>query len=192
MNTEKRITSAVTVRMIEDGGAPKLVGYAAKFGTRSSDLGGFVETIRQGAFARALREKQDVRALINHDPNQVLGRTASGTLTMQEDANGLLVEITPPDTRYAADLLTLIKRGDVSQMSFAFRTVTDEWRMVDGVPERELVDVNLFDVSPVTYPAYNDTNIAARSLASWQEASKPAPVIFDMGRINRQKLALTK
>lgn len=192
MNTEKRITSAVDVRMVETGGTPKLVGYAAKFGTRSQDLGGFVETIKPGAFARAIREKQDVRALINHDPNQVLGRTASGTLAMQEDATGLLVEITPPDTRYAEDLAKLIKRGDVSQMSFAFRTVTDEWRVVDGMPERSLVDLNLYDVSAVTYPAYNDTAIASRSLESWQQSQKPAPVVFDLGRINRHKLALTK
>lgn len=192
MNHETRITGSVDVRMVEAGGVPKLVGYAAKFGTRSQDLGGFTETIRAGAFARAISEKQDVRALINHDPNQVLGRSTSGTLTMSEDANGLLVEITPPDTRYAADLLTLIKRGDINQMSFAFKTVTDDWRMVDGLPQRELVDVNLYDVSPVTYPAYADTSIASRALASWQEASKPAPVIFDMGRINRQKIALMK
>jgi len=192
MNHETRITGSVDVRMIESGGVPKLVGYAAKFGTRSQDLGGFTETIRAGAFARAISEKQDVRALINHDPNQVLGRTTSGTLTMSEDANGLLVEITPPDTRYAEDLAKLIKRGDINQMSFAFKTVTDDWRMVDGLPQRELVDVNLYDVSPVTYPAYADTSIASRALASWQEASKPAPVIFDMGRINRQKLALMK
>jgi len=157
--------------------APKIRGYAAVFDSLSEDLGGFTERINAGAFAEAIR-RDDVRALINHDPNLVLGRNRSGTLTMREDGSGLAVEITPPDTQAARDLLALMERGDVSQMSFAF-TVSKEdqsWeRSGEGPWIRTIRRVaRLFDVSVVTYPAYPSTSAAMRALEQYQqEASAP-------------------
>jgi HK97 family phage prohead protease len=142
-------------------------GYAAKFATRSHDLGGFVETIRSGAFGRAIREGQDVRALINHDAGLILGRTASGTLKLAEDSTGLHYEVDAPDTSYARDLAESMRRGDVTQSSFGFRTRLDDWQREGRGRLRTLIDVDLLDVSPVTYPAYEDTEsgvTAARAL----------------------------
>ncbi|NUR00422.1 MAG: HK97 family phage prohead protease [Streptomyces sp.] len=142
-------------------------GYAAKYGTRSHDLGGFKETIRSGAFTRALGEGQDVRALINHDAGLILGRTVSGTLKLSEDTTGLHYEVDAPDTSYARDLAESMRRGDVTQSSFAFRVREDDWQKEGRSRLRTLIDLDLLDVSPVTYPAYEDTEsgvTAARAL----------------------------
>lgn len=175
MKTELR-TFRVELRAAGEGdGAPKtIVGYAAKFDRESQDLGGFREVIRKGAFARAIKE-DDVRALWNHDDNFVLGRNLSGTLRMEEDASGLRIEVDPPDAQWAHDLVTSIERGDVDQMSFAFRTIKDTWTRIEnaeaGQPDvlRELLDVRLYDVSPVTYPAYLDTEVGVRDLVEGRD-----------------------
>jgi HK97 family phage prohead protease len=149
-------------------------GYAAKFDTRSHDLGGFIETVRGGAFRRALNEGQDVRALINHDAGLILGRTASGTLKLAEDSTGLHYEVAAPDTSYARDLAESMQRGDVTQSSFSFRVRQDDWQKEGRGRLRTLIDVDLLDVSPVTYPAYEDTESglmgAARALRAACEA----------------------
>ena len=80
-----------------------------------------------------------------------------------EDEKGLRIKITPPDTQWAKDLVISIKRGDVDQMSFAFETITDNWRQDEGQTVRELIKARLYDVSPVTYPAYEQTSVSARS-----------------------------
>lgn len=142
--------------------APVIEGYAAVFGQFSQNLGYFKEIIRRGAFSQSIQE-DDIRALWNHDANYVLGRNKSGTLKLEEDEKGLRIQITVPDTQWANDLVTSIKRGDVDQMSFAFETLSDEWRKEDGEIVRELIKAKLFDVSPVTYPAYVQTSVSARS-----------------------------
>lgn len=142
----------------------KIVGYAAKFMARSQDLGGFVEQIDSRAFTRTLSEGADVRALIDHNSSLILGRTVSGTLRLDTDSTGLLVEITPPDTSYARDLMVSLERGDVTQMSFAFVTKKDQWQKEGTANIRTLLDVDLHDVSAVTYPAYLDTEVGLRSL----------------------------
>lgn len=150
----------VEFRARDDG---KIVGYASVFNQWSEDLGGFREKVKQGAFAKTIKEA-DIRALFNHDSNYVLGRNKAGTLQLEEDAKGLLVTIDPPDTQWARDLSTSIKRGDIDQMSFGFRTIRDEWNDKDrNQITRELVEVELFDVSPVTYPAYPQTSVAVRA-----------------------------
>jgi len=112
---------------------------------------------------------EELRALksAEGDEPQVrrIGGSTAGTLRLQEDDRGLAFEIDLPDTGYARDLWRLVDRGDVSQMSFGFRTVTDSWRMEESVPTRTLEAVELFDVSPVTYPAYGETNVDVRSKA---------------------------
>lgn len=157
------------------GKAPRIRGYAAVFGRKSEDLGGFREQIAAGAFADAIG-RDDVRALVNHDPNLVLGRNRSGTLIMREDANGLAVEITPPDTQAARDLVALMERGDVSQMSFAFSVSKEgqSWQRTQAGWLRTIRKVSrLFDVSVVTLPAYPDASAAVRHLRQLTGGAAP-------------------
>lgn len=148
-------------------GTRRIIGHAAVFNQWSDDLGGFREQIAPGAFAEAINA-DDVRALFNHDTNQVLGRNRSKTLTLLEDQRGLLSEIILPDTQLAKDLEVLMKRGDINQMSFAFSIEQDgqTWKKVgDGPWERTITKVaQLFDVSVVTFPAYPQTDAAVRAL----------------------------
>jgi HK97 family phage prohead protease len=145
----------------------KIFGYAAVYGPLSEDLGGFRERVSPSAFKRIVDDETvDVRALVNHDTAMVLGRRASGTLSIRSTEHGLRVEIDPPDTSYVADLKALMKRGDVSQMSFGFfvRPGGDTWGEENGQRIRTLTDVELIEVSVVTIPAYPDTSAALRSL----------------------------
>lgn len=165
---ERRLSGAVQAQVRAEGEATTrtLVGHAALFDS-PYDVGniakwGFREIIAPGAFAAAIAEQQDVRALWNHDESQVLGRTRSGTLKLAEDARGLAVEIALPDTQLGRDLGELVRRGDVSQMSFGFVVREETWGTVDGVDVRRITRADLFDVSPVTYPANVNTEIALR------------------------------
>lgn len=141
-----------------------IIGYGIVFHTKSLDLGGFREVIVPEAVDRTLREGIDVRSYYNHSPDKVLGRVAAGTLRMKKDRTGLRVEITPPDTTYAKDLLESIKRGDVSGMSFRFRTIEDRWHVEDEEPIRELVDMRIGEIGPVSEPAYESTSADVRSV----------------------------
>ena len=159
-----------------EGKKPKIVGHAAVFNRKSEDLGGWREIVMPGAFTKTLKDGADVRALWNHDPLHVLGRTKSGTLRLEEDKRGLAVEIDPPDATWATDLLRSIERGDVDQMSFGFRAIKTTWDDTDPKePVRELNEVKLYDVSPVTYPAYPQTSVSVREhLRSL--APEPGPI----------------
>jgi HK97 family phage prohead protease len=182
-NKEKKMANKIETRIYPftelevrrvEGELPKLIGYAAVFDSLSEDLGGFREKIAPGTFKKSIR-KHDIRALWNHDPNFVLGRKKSKTLKLKEDEHGLKMTVTPPDTQWARDLLTSIDRGDVDQMSFGFRTILDEWEQKKKETIRTLKEVELVDVSPVTYPAYPDTTIALRFLEKHRESIEPKP-----------------
>lgn len=139
----------------------KLEGYAATFGTEAR-IGSFRETIRAGAFSRALAEKRDVLALVDHDASRVLARTKSGTLRLAEDTRGLAFALDVPDTQAGRDVLALAERGDLGGMSFGFRVPAggDVW----SGEARELVKVDLFEISVVqAFPAYEGTTVDARS-----------------------------
>lgn len=165
MKRETRfITHRAAIEQRADSPKPMLVGYAARFNSPTMIGDYFEERIAPGAFATAIG-RDDVRALINHDDDLVLGRTKSGTLRLQEDASGLRVEIDPPDTSYANDLIVSMQRGDIDQMSFGFRAVKQEWDETGPILKRTILEVELFDVSPVTFPAYESTEIAVRSAA---------------------------
>jgi len=147
-----------------------LVGYAAMFNKRTTIYPGFDEVIAPGAFGKSLDAKDDVRALFNHNPDHVLGRLAADTLTLEEDTRGLKYDITLPDTQFANDLHVLISRGDITGSSFAFRCIVDE--KDESNPKvllRTLKEVQLFDVSPVTYPAYKQTKVSARMTETLRE-----------------------
>ena len=168
----------------KDGKKKKLKGYAARFNVVSDDLGGFREVIMPGAFDRAIKEEHDVRALWNHNSDMVLGRTKSGTLSLSVDDEGLQIEIDPPDTQAGRDAMTVVERGDVDQMSFAFRTITDNWRTEEKEVIRELVDLELLDISPVAYPAYPQSSISARAL----DQAKAAAPAQDEARMSLNRL----
>ncbi len=150
-----------------------IIGYGSVFNSRSEPLFGFREIIKPGAFDDVLSD--DVRGLFNHDPNFILGRSASSTLSLSVDDKGLRYDITAPDTQTIRDLVIApMMRGDISQSSFAFRVAPDgeHWYEDDeGIVIREITRLSrLFDVSPVTYPAYQEADSGLRSMKAWQEA----------------------
>ena len=138
----------------------RISGYAALYGSETTIAGMFREVIQPGA-CRAAIGRDDVRALYNHNPDYVLGRPKAGTLTLTEDKHGLKYDVVLPDTAWARDLHVSIKRGDVSQSSFSFRVAQESW-VQGALPLRQIHDLELFDVSPVTYPAYEATSVSAR------------------------------
>ncbi len=156
------------VRTTGDGTSKRtIVGHAAVYDVESELIGGyFREVIRRGAFDEALKGGSDVRCLFNHDPNLILGRTKSGSLRMRDDGKGLAIECDVADTQMGRDAYESIKRGDIDQMSFSFRTRKHAWTFPDDPnipPLRELLQVELYDVAPVTFPAYAATDVSARS-----------------------------
>lgn len=173
-NRELRLSTGFTVEKRaedDDDKMPMITGYAAVFESETTIGGrdwGFREKIAKGAFTDAIKTS-DVRALFNHEEEYVLGRTKSGTLRLMEDERGLKVEIDPPDTQDARDLITKMQRGDIDQMSFAFTMEggVQTWDETGDMPLRIIEKVGeLMDVSVVTFPAYPETEAAARSLAA--------------------------
>lgn len=147
--------------------APVIMGYAARFNELSDPIGGmFCEKIASGAFDEAIITS-DPRALFNHDPNHVLGRKSAGTLRLKILSDGLHYEITPPKSTFVADLIESMKRGDIKESSFAFSVTDEEWidpTKKGDLPTRVIKRVGtLYDVSPVTYPAYPTATSEARS-----------------------------
>lgn len=186
---ERRIVIGELRAIAGEGGQQKIAGHAAKFDALSDDLGGFRERIAPGAFAKTITSG-DVRALWNHDANIVLGRNKSGTLRLSEDSAGLFYECDAPDTQLVRDMvLAPIARGDVNQCSFGFRTLQDKWAKVDGEWIRTLLEVELFDVSPVTYPAYQQTDVAVRSLQDAIKSAAPPDESWVISNL-RRRLAL--
>jgi HK97 family phage prohead protease len=171
-NIEKRVFE---IRMDGETESRTVAGYAAVFNKDSQDLGGFTERIASGAFAAALKVS-DVRALFNHDPNHILARNTSGTLRLLEDENGLRYEFDAPNTTLGNDLLEMIRRGDVNQSSFGFTVEDDSWEERDGKVYRTIKQVKrLYDVSPVTYPAYPDATVAVRSMQESMKKEEETP-----------------
>lgn len=173
---EKRIFNIETRVDSTEDGRDLVVGHASVYDSRSNNLGGFYEFIERGAFTEELIANSDVRALINHDPNLILARNTSGTLNLTADERGLKYEFEMPETSYGKDLSISMKRGDITQSSFAFTVAEDDWSTDDeGNNIRTIKKIDrLYDVSPVTYPAYNmaesDLVVAKRGLKEYQES----------------------
>jgi HK97 family phage prohead protease len=165
----RAVTGPVEVRAGSDGG--KVIGgFAIVYGRLSGNLGGFVERVDPGFVAKSIADGVDVLARFQHDSNMLLGRVSSGTLRLDDQADGLDYAVDVPDTSYGRDLAVLAGRGDVTSSSFAFRVMPegDEWTLTDsGFPLRILKRGGgaLVDVAPVVSPAYPDATAGLRSLA---------------------------
>lgn len=178
MELERRgfALDAVSVERREAKEPPRIMYHAAVFNewTVVADL--FRERVMPGAFRNAI-DKGDIRALFNHNPDMVLGRNRARptpTLSLAEDARGLAATAIPPDTQWARDLIVSIERGDISGASFGFRAIKQEWNWEPKLPERTLLEVELLDVSPVTFPQYPETDVALRSLEEFRKLHAPA------------------
>jgi len=173
-NEEQRVMSSTfEVSKSDDKNPAHVTGHAAVFDQLSENLGGFREKIAPGAFDGVLND--DVRALFNHDSNLILGRTAAKTLELSVDTTGLKVDFSIPDTSYGRDLIVSLERGDINQMSFSFQVEEDEWNEdnTTGAVIRTITKVKrLFDISPITFPAYPQTDVAKRSMDEWKESIK--------------------
>lgn len=159
-------------------GKPVIVGYGAVFhraddpGTQYELWRDTIERVSPKAFDQAMKRKDDTRALFNHDMNHVLGRTTAGTMRLSVDATGLRYEIDPPDTETGRSVVESIKRGDVSGSSFSFSVDKESWEARDGKQIRTIESVTLFDVGPVTFPAYASASTSVRSEGDIDAAKK--------------------
>ncbi len=167
-NIERRFTE-LTMRAAGDEKKPVIEGEAAVFNTETTIGTWFRESIRPGAFTRALNEQPDVIGAFNHDWNFVLGRTTAGTLKLEETETGLryAIDVNPNDSQ-AMSVYEKVKRGDVSQSSFAFTVRKEEWTEPEDdskeLAKREIVEIDkLFDVGPVPFAAYPEASAQARS-----------------------------
>lgn len=162
-----------------------LTGYAAVFNSRSEEIFGFYEIIKPGAFRATLGDGHDIYALADHDVRMRLARTKLGTLKLAEDEKGLKTEIALPDTDLGKRIWAEAQQGLLDAMSFGFVTVTDNWHKEDGKVVRELHEVELFEVSPVTWPAYPATSIApaARDRFNALVAEPPPAPPIDVKRM---------
>ena len=172
---EKRIFNIENRFETREDGQEVVVGYGSIWNSRSENLGGFYEFISSSAITQETIAKSDVRALINHDPNLVLARSTAGNLSLSVDEKGLRYEFSIPETSYGKDLAINMKNGNINQSSFAFTVGADEWSTdEDGNDIRTITSIEkLYDVSPVTYPAYSqaesDLVVAQRALAMYKE-----------------------
>jgi HK97 family phage prohead protease len=152
----RKFKAEVRTQMVD--GKEKIVGYGAVYNQLSQPMRvgnrTFRERVMPGAFDKCLRAGADIRGLINHDKNLILGRTTAGTMSVVSDGHGLRYEIDPPGTTYSDDLIKSMRRGDIDQSSFGFYVDDDDWKNTSDGLVRELIEVDCFDVSPVTYPAY--------------------------------------
>jgi len=174
---ERRITDAAEIAIeTRADGQKMLVGYAAVFyrkadpGTQYQLWQGLVERIAPAAFDRALKEKQDVRALFNHDSNFPLGRLGAETLRLLVNSKGLKYEIDLPDTQAGRDVAKSVERRDVPGSSFAFLTRKESFEREGDLEVRSLLDVDLIDVGPVVFPAYKSTTAGLRAEGPLDEA----------------------
>lgn len=169
MNKEIRCyTHEMTIEQRDDG-TSSLVGYAAVFNSPSVEMGWidtFTESIVPGAFSRSLKDNTDVRALLDHQTGMIIARTKNGTLTLEEDSVGLKVRMTPVPTEDGKKAVEWVRSGLVDAMSFGFEAISDKWGVRAGKQHRELLDVNLYEVSLVAFPAYPATSIGVRSAQS--------------------------
>ena len=163
---ERRFLPIDTAELRADGEGRKLAGYAAVFNVEAIIWDSWREMVAPGAYAKTLAE-HDIRGLWNHDQNIVLGRNKANTLRLREDSYGLNIELDPPDNEWGRPVLDAVRRGDVTGMSLSFRAIKQEWVSApEGsreLPLRIVREAKLFEISPVTFPAFEQTTVGVRS-----------------------------
>lgn len=176
MDRERRLleTDNCELRVAEGGKSPHITGYAIRYNVKSRKMFFGREVIVPGAFKSSLKGDGDILATVDHENSKILGRRSAGTLTLKDDSKGLYVDIDAPNTTASRDVQESIKRGDVQGMSFEFRVMPngDRWESEDGEDVRYVHNAELFQVGPVTDPAYLQTNaeVAMRSHAAWKKS----------------------
>lgn len=165
VNSREQRSIVQEFRVSEPDQPAPIQGYAAVFDSPGEGYY-WTEELDPHCFDAVLATNPDVRALWNHNPDHVLGRTAAGTLSLSVDARGLSYTIEPPDTQLARDLIVSMRRKDVTGSSFGFIVKRDQWTdNPDGTISRRILEIEqLIDVSPVTYPFYDAANSQVRSL----------------------------
>ncbi|MBG9841764.1 peptidase U35 [Bacillus tropicus] len=162
----------------------KITGYAAVFNSKTTICGWFNEVIEPGAFARSLSEDGDIRALFNHNWDNVLGRTKSGTLKLEEDEKGLKFDVELPNTTTGRDLAESMSRGDINQCSFGFWVTEEEWDYNVEPALRTIKEVELYEISVVSIPAYDDTEVSlVRSKEIGKEVEQRTKMIKQINQI---------
>lgn len=172
--------AALEYRAGEAGKPGKVTGYAAVWGAKAQELRWFTEEIRKGAFADSLTKRDQV-ALAHHDWSKPLARRSAGTLSLTEDDTGLRVEFQLPDTTDGRDMDANLRNGNVKGFSFGMAVSGEEWRWAQAAGEldhRTVTKADLYEVSPVTLPAY-DATVAEVSQRSHEAAKKQRPPAAD-------------
>lgn len=171
---ERRVFhTPVTVEKRDDGTVKSIVGYPIVYEKDSEDMG-FIETVAKGAAGNALG-RSDIRGLKNHDPSLIFARDGVN-LKLYEDEHGIRYEATPIDTHNFREVAKEVELGLLDGQSFGFTVLSDKWEDLDkDVPRRTITEIDvIFDVGPVTYPAYSDTTVALRSLSDKKDAATSA------------------
>lgn len=187
MPNKNEIRNADISFIDENEDTSSLKGYAIVYNSLSEPLYGglFRERVIIGAFSRSL-ENQDQVCLWGHDAMYVLGRKSANTLTLREDVKGLYFEVKPPNTQWANDLIESVHRGDIKQMSFGFKVNKERWLNDDdtikeyGMPIREVLDIDLYEISLVAFPAYEDTSVRELYIPTPPAIEKPKNDIKDI------------
>lgn len=160
MTTTDKDLEIRSASLLADPESKKLVGYVVQWNKESETLWGeYIERFAPNAFSDSLKTGKDVRALFEHDHTKLLGRTSSGTLKLEEDGIGLRFELSPPDTQLGRDLLVSVERGDISGMSFGFRTVKNEWDFSVEPNLRTVQQAELVEITVTSIPAYPDSSL---------------------------------
>ena len=173
MKKERRFVPVDDIEVRVSGDGRKIEGLVTPFNKWTNIGGMFRERIMPGAFTDTIAN-DDIRALFNHDPNLVLGRTTNGSYRLSEEKRGLFGSISPPGTQVANDVVTLVDGEFVTGQSFGFIVKEDKWQTkeIDGVPteHRTITGVQMFDGGPVTFPQYKETDAVMRSAEDVYEA----------------------
>jgi hypothetical protein len=170
MKKEIRDLPRSEIRAIEtEDGKKKIGGLAAPYGELSEEMGFYYpyrERIMPGAFKRTLGENSDIVALVDHDTAKVLSRTSAGTMKVWESDRGLEFEAEIVETSYGLDLFALVKSNHVRGVSIGFNNVENgsNWKVLDGEDIREISDLDLLELSVVTFPAFPQTDVSTRSM----------------------------
>ena len=171
--------------MVDESDEIVVEGYGSVFNTRTLIDEMFYEEIAPGAFIKDLNSGRDARCLFNHNWDYVLGRVSAKTLELEEDSKGLKFKVVLPNTSYAIDLSESMKRGDIGECSFLFRTISDEWDYSQEIPLCRILEAELYEVSIVTLPAYEEAKASLRSKTIIEDNSTRQKILKRIGEYTK-------